>query len=289
MKNQSTTTQLASLQLSKHWLRLASFGLLCIWLALTLITCTPATVPKPKTEHPQIPTFLLEIYDAFNNNPNHGRALLRQRLQPEQYVGDSIRVLLRPWRSGTNKITTDHFGALGVKIERQYIALMRILVPVPKLIQLADQTPWFKSMELYKPVPAISPGDQLRPRQISILHPVENSITHMPKATVPPTKEAFPFDIFLSGEKVNIYLDGNDITPIAKPFQSCYIPEIEYSFATCTRINFELTGQLKAGKHVTEARFQDKTGKAFQYKWNFYINRDDDSEFNNLLIVASLA
>jgi hypothetical protein len=111
----------------------------------------PPVAPGPKKVHPKLPSVLQELFDEFSKDPVKGRAFMRERLHPKQFVGDSVRLILWPQGMRSANIPKGILKSLGIIVEAESPSLLQVLVPIPKLILLANQLPAVQFIEL--PIP----------------------------------------------------------------------------------------------------------------------------------------
>lgn len=101
----------------------------------------PPVTAVVKKVHPKLPSVLQELFGEFSQDPARGRAFLHERLHPKQFVGDSVRLILWPQGMRPANIPKGILQALGATVEAESPSLLQVLVPIPKLILVADQLP----------------------------------------------------------------------------------------------------------------------------------------------------
>ncbi|MEM4414210.1 MAG: S8 family serine peptidase [Candidatus Caldarchaeum sp.] len=128
----------------------------------------PPLTQAPKKGHPKLPSILHELVEKYTKNPVQARSFMSQRLHPQQFVGDSVRLLLWPQGQQSANIPKGILKALGATVETESSSLLQVLVPIPKLIALADQLPGVQSIELHvPPKPIQDPILRLQPQTVS--------------------------------------------------------------------------------------------------------------------------
>ena len=108
----------------------------------------PASPPAAKVGHPKLPSVLQELYERFTADPEQGRAFAQRNLLPQHRVGDAVRLLLWPEGYRASAIPRSALQALGVTVEAQSQRLLRVLVPIPRLVALAGGVPGIRALEL---------------------------------------------------------------------------------------------------------------------------------------------